>query len=227
MRYGRFDKSTVRFIEKYLSAKPKCLYYFAETLRKYPPVTFLIRKPIKNYTFEGTKITLRKGQDVIIPNYAIQHDSNIYPDPEVFDPERFSAENVKQRNPMYYLPFGDGPRNCIGNLKNLWKNFYVTTISQCLRNLFLFIFNILHALMHTYTQTGHITYLTGEISKCVIVFLGARFAINQTKIGLIKVLMNYKIDVCEMTQIPLIRAPWTNFMFQITHGIYVKLTKLV
>ncbi|XP_012055383.1 PREDICTED: cytochrome P450 6a2-like [Atta cephalotes] len=142
---------------------------FQETLRKYPPVTFLIRKPIKNYTFEGTKITLRKGQDVIIPNYAIQHDPNIYPDPEVFDPERFSAENIKQRNPMYYLPFGDGPRNCIG----------------------------------------------------------ARFAINQIKIGLIKVLMNYKIDVCEMTQIPLIRAPWTNFMFQTTHGIYVKLTKLV
>ncbi|KAG5322006.1 C6A22 protein, partial [Acromyrmex heyeri] len=140
-----------------------------EVLRKYPPVTFLMRQPTKNYTFEGTKITLRKGQAVIIPNYAIQHDPNIYPDPEVFDPERFSAENVKQRNPMYYLPFGDGPRNCIGK----------------------------------------------------------RFAINQTKIGLIKVLINYKIDVCEMTQIPLIHAPWTNFLFQITHGVYVKLTKLV
>ncbi|KYN36899.1 Cytochrome P450 6a2 [Trachymyrmex septentrionalis] len=141
---------------------------FQETLRKYPPVTFLMRQSIKNYTFEGTKITLRKGQDVVIPNYALQHDPNIYPDPEVFDPERFSAENIKQRNPMYYLPFGDGPRNCIG----------------------------------------------------------ARFATNQTKIGLIKVLMNYKIDVCEMTQIPLIHAPWTNFMFQTTHGIHVKLTKL-
>ncbi|KAG5347799.1 C6A22 protein, partial [Acromyrmex charruanus] len=140
-----------------------------EVLRKYPPVTFLMRQPTKNYTFEGTKITLRKGQAVIIPNYAIQHDPNIYPDPEVFDPERFSAENVKQRNPMYYLPFGDGPRNCIGK----------------------------------------------------------RFAINQIKIGLIKVLINYKIDVCEMTQIPLIHAPWTNFLFQITHGVYVKLTKLV
>lgn len=80
---------------------------------------FLMRQPIKNYTFEGTKITLRKGQDVIIPIYAIQNDPNIYPDPEVFDPERFSAENIKQRNSMYYLPFGDGPRNCIGNFKNL------------------------------------------------------------------------------------------------------------
>ncbi|KAG5305742.1 CP6A2 protein, partial [Acromyrmex insinuator] len=141
---------------------------YQEVLRKYPPVTFLMRQPTKNYTFEGTKITLRKGQVVIIPNYAIQHDPNIYPDPEVFDPERFSEENVKQRNSMYYLPFGDGPRNCIGK----------------------------------------------------------RFATNQTKVGLIKVLMNYKIDVCEMTQIPLIHSPWTNFLFQITHGVYVKLTKL-
>lgn len=81
---------------------------------------YLERKPIKNYTFEGTKISLRKGQEVIIPIYGIQNDPNIYPDPEVFDPERFSPEKVEQRNSMYYLPFGDGPRNCIGNLKNLW-----------------------------------------------------------------------------------------------------------
>lgn len=79
-----------------------------------------MRKPVNNYTFEGTKINLRKGQQVIIPITAIQNDPNIYPNPEVFDPERFSTENMQQRNPMYYLPFGDGPRNCIGKLKNLW-----------------------------------------------------------------------------------------------------------
>ncbi|KAL0127794.1 hypothetical protein PUN28_003203 [Cardiocondyla obscurior] len=88
---------------------------FQETLRKYPPVMYLTRKPITNYTFEGTKIDIRKGQQVIIPTYAIHHDPNIYPNPEVFDPERFTPENMKQRNPMYHLPFGDGPRNCIGN----------------------------------------------------------------------------------------------------------------
>lgn len=93
-----------------------------------------MRKPIRNYVFEGTKISLRKGQTVIIPIYAIQHDPNIYPDPDVFDPERFSAENMEQRNSMYYLPFGDGPRNCIGNLK-AYK-----FMSYCSRYLFYFLF---------------------------------------------------------------------------------------
>ncbi|XP_011159731.1 probable cytochrome P450 6a14 [Solenopsis invicta] len=142
---------------------------FQETLRKYPLVMFLMRRPIRNYTFEGTKIDLRKGQEVIIPVYGIHNDPNIYPNPEVFDPERFSPENMEQRNSMYYLPFGDGPRNCIG----------------------------------------------------------ARFAAYQTKVGLIKVLMNYKINVCEKTQIPIVLAPQSPLTLQTTHGIYVKLTKLI
>jgi len=76
---------------------------------------YLSRRAIRNYIFEGTKVSLKKGQKVFIPIYAIQHDSNIYPNPDIFDPERFNDDNVAQRNCMHYLPFGDGPRNCIGN----------------------------------------------------------------------------------------------------------------
>ncbi|XP_018345204.1 PREDICTED: cytochrome P450 6j1-like [Trachymyrmex septentrionalis] len=85
-----------------------------ETLRKYPPVTFLLRQSMSSYTFDGTKVSIPKNQKVWIPIYAIQRDSDIYPKPDVFDPERFCDDAVQSRHPMTYLPFGDGPRNCIG-----------------------------------------------------------------------------------------------------------------
>lgn len=88
-----------------------------ETLRKYPVVTFLMRQSVMSYTFDGTKVNIPKGQKVWIPVYAIHRDASIYPKPEVFDPERFSDDAVQSRHPMSYLPFGDGPRNCIGKAK--------------------------------------------------------------------------------------------------------------
>ncbi|XP_068981018.1 uncharacterized protein [Bombus flavifrons] len=87
---------------------------FKETLRKYPVLTILNRQAMENYTFKGTKITIPKGTIVWVPVYGIQHDSNIYSDPEKFDPERFNEDAVAARHPMSYLSFGDGPRNCIG-----------------------------------------------------------------------------------------------------------------
>ena len=51
---------------------------------------------------------------VLIPADAIHRDPEIYPDPEKFDPERFSPEETQKRHPLTWLPFGDGPRNCIG-----------------------------------------------------------------------------------------------------------------
>nr|XP_012224990.1 PREDICTED: cytochrome P450 6j1-like [Linepithema humile] len=85
-----------------------------ETLRKYPVIAFLPRKSVSNYTFKGTNVSIPKNLNIWIPMYSIHRDSRFYPDPEVFDPERFSKEIKQTRHPMTFLPFGDGPRNCIG-----------------------------------------------------------------------------------------------------------------
>ena len=83
-----------------------------ETLRMYPPAARLDRVASNDYEYEGIKI--KKGQVIGVPIYAIHHDPTIYPNPEQFDPNRFSEENKKSRESVAYLPFGAGPRNCIG-----------------------------------------------------------------------------------------------------------------
>lgn len=88
--------------------------YYAETLRKYPPAGVLQRSSSEPYTFAGTKVTIPKNTSLLIPVYAIHRDPQIYPEPDKFEPDRFDEETIKQRHPSFYLPFGDGPRNCIG-----------------------------------------------------------------------------------------------------------------
>lgn len=86
----------------------------SETLRKYPVASGLIRECTKTYQFPDSDYVMEKGTRILIPVYAIHHDPQYYPDPERFDPERFSEENKKMRPQGTYLPFGDGPRICIG-----------------------------------------------------------------------------------------------------------------
>ncbi|XP_053670570.1 probable cytochrome P450 6a14 [Anopheles nili] len=85
-----------------------------ETLRKYPPVESLSRVPMYDYTIPGTKLVIPKDTFIQIPVYAMQHDEEFYPEPERFNPDRFLPEEVKKRHPYTFLPFGEGPRVCIG-----------------------------------------------------------------------------------------------------------------
>jgi len=111
-----------------------------EALRKYPTVASLIRKCTTDYPVPDTGITIPKGTQTMIPVYAIHHDPEIYPNPDTYDPDRFLPEEVEKRHPLSYLPFGDGPRNCIGlrfglmqtrvGLATILKNFELTPCSK-------------------------------------------------------------------------------------------------
>ncbi|XP_055697216.1 probable cytochrome P450 6a20 isoform X1 [Phlebotomus papatasi] len=85
-----------------------------ETLRIFCPAVALFRQCVENYKVPNTDLIIEKGTQVLVPVMGILMDPDIYPNPHVFDPDRFTSENINSRHPMAYLPFGDGPRNCIG-----------------------------------------------------------------------------------------------------------------
>lgn len=86
----------------------------SETLRKYPSLPYLDRVCSKDYQIPGTNIVLEKGMAVMVPLLGLHYDPKYFPEPEVYNPERFSHENEQNIVPFSYIPFGDGPRNCIG-----------------------------------------------------------------------------------------------------------------
>ncbi|XP_055641825.1 probable cytochrome P450 6a13 [Toxorhynchites rutilus septentrionalis] len=112
----------------------------SESLRKYPPVSNLTRSVSKAYQVPNTNCVLEKGLTVIVPVYGLHHDPEYYPDPEKYDPDRFSPEEVAKRNPYCYIPFGEGPRICIGmrfglmqarvGMAYMLKNFRFTLSSK-------------------------------------------------------------------------------------------------
>ncbi|XP_054738216.1 cytochrome P450 6g1-like [Anastrepha obliqua] len=112
-----------------------------EVLRLYPVLPIIDRehlpkngesqfdlKPYYDYTVPN-------GMAVYVPIFGLQRDPKYWPNPDIFDPERFSPEKKKLHKPMTYIPFGNGPRNCIGGrmgllqtkvgLVHILKNHYV------------------------------------------------------------------------------------------------------
>ncbi|XP_075210857.1 putative cytochrome P450 6a17 [Lycorma delicatula] len=85
-----------------------------ETLRKYPPVSILTRECVADYKLKESNLEIKRGLRITIPLYGIHYDPEYYPDPEHFNPDNFTEEAKKSRHHYTWLPFGEGPRNCIG-----------------------------------------------------------------------------------------------------------------
>lgn len=82
----------------------------------YPVLPFLDRKVTMDYKLPGTDLVLTKGSNVYIPMMGLHLDPDYFPNPDVYDPERFNEENIGKIIPYSYIPFGEGPHNCIGGL---------------------------------------------------------------------------------------------------------------
>ncbi|XP_046574684.1 cytochrome P450 3A29-like [Haliotis rubra] len=83
-----------------------------ESLRLYPPAVRFEREAADDIVISG--VCIPKNTMVIAPVFAMNRDPNVFPDPDIFQPERFSTENKSRLGQYDFMPFGMGPRSCIG-----------------------------------------------------------------------------------------------------------------
>lgn len=89
-----------------------------ETMRMYPPVWMMPRTPIEDFTLG--EYPIKKGSSLFITPFFVHRDERYYPAPEIFDPERWTDEERRKRPKMSFIPFGAGPRVCIGEAFSMY-----------------------------------------------------------------------------------------------------------
>ncbi len=95
-----------------LARLPYCLQVFKEAMRLYPPAYAFSRRALRDVKIDGYCVP--KGWVVLLAPYTLHRREECFPDPRKFDPERFTPEREKQLPRYAYLPFGAGPRICLG-----------------------------------------------------------------------------------------------------------------
>jgi cytochrome P450 len=86
----------------------------SEAMRLYPPVYSIARRAHEDTEIGGYAV--RAGSEAMVWVYMTHHDPRFWPNPEAFRPERFAPEEEASRPKLAYLPFGAGPRACIGKV---------------------------------------------------------------------------------------------------------------
>ena len=87
---------------------------FNEGMRLYPPAPMISRQAQEAFTLDGVPVEV--GSTLVVPIGVVHRHSALWTDPERFDPDRFSPEQEKARHRYAFMPFGAGPRVCIGNI---------------------------------------------------------------------------------------------------------------
>lgn len=95
-----------------------------ETFRKYPGLASLNRECTKDFKIPDSDLTIKKGVSTIISVMGLHYDPRYFKDPHKFDPERF-RKGHETYNKDAFMPFGVGPRQCIGNNMDFESNLKI------------------------------------------------------------------------------------------------------
>jgi cytochrome P450 len=103
-----------------------------EAMRLFPPAYAVGRAPKENMALGPHR--LAKGEPVIIATWCLHRHEKLWDEPHAFDPDRFSPEKAKARHRCAYLPFGAGPRICVGmSFAMMEMTVVLATLARALR----------------------------------------------------------------------------------------------
>jgi cytochrome P450 len=94
-----------------------------EVIRLYPPVWILTREAIDEDVVDGFAVPA--GSDVVVCPYTLHRHPAFWPEPDRFDPDRFASDRVNDRPRYAHIPFGAGPRFCVGSHLGLMEATFV------------------------------------------------------------------------------------------------------
>ncbi|SCL34410.1 Cytochrome P450 [Micromonospora nigra] len=97
-----------------------------EAMRLFPPVWMLPRRALAEDEVGGYRVP--RGADVVVCTYTLHRHPEYWPEPDRFDPERFAPDSAESRPRYAYIPFGAGPRFCVGNHLGMMEAAFVIAL---------------------------------------------------------------------------------------------------